>query len=157
MRKTSDIPIHYAKSKITMKTPDHHSAPTLEKHDVKEIMLFENRISDLMFAIASKFSGKTKSTQLMRDDDFVHRRDRATNDIHVFLELKNGQYFHLRAYTRHMLDMGDIPKDRIFLTGYKKSSVSQTGGEHSLRQDWYIWDAETIANEIISQNEELFR
>ena len=138
-----------------MKTPE-HSDPTLVKYDTREIILFENRISDLMFAIASKFSGRVKTTQLMRDDDFVHRRDRTTNDFHLFLELKNGQYFHLRAYTRHMLDKGKITEDKILLTGYTKSSVSQTGGEHALRQGWYSWNAEAIANEIVSQNEEIF-
>lgn len=135
-----------------MKSSEPNSELSSEEYAAREIMLFESRISDLMFTVASKFSGKVKSIQLMRDDDFVHRRDRTTNDIHVFLELKNGQYFHLRAYTRHMLDMGKIPEDRIFLTGYLKSSVSQTGGEHSLRQDWYIWNAEAIANEITRQN-----
>ncbi len=119
-------------------------------------MLFENRIASLLFAVASKFSGKVKSTQLMSDDNFVHRRDRTTNDIHLFLELKNGQYFHLRAYTRHMLDMGGIPEDKIFLTGYIKTSVTQIGGDHSLKQGWYTWDAEAIASEVISQNEGLF-
>ena len=139
-----------------MKPPDHTSRPDEAKHDVREVMLFENRISELMFATAVKLTGKVKSFQFMRDDDFVHRRDRTTNDIHVFFELKNGQFFHLRAYTRHMLDMEKIPDTTILLTGYIKSSVSHTGGEHALRQEWYPWDAETIANEITNQQPELF-
>lgn len=134
-----------------MNTPNQHSEAPITKHSTQEIMLFENRIESLMFTTASKLTGKVKSFQLMRDDNFVHRRDRTTNDIHIFFELNNGQFFHLRAYTRYMLDMEEIPTDKIFLTGYKKPSVSQTGGEHAFKQDWYPWDPEAIANEVLSQ------
>lgn len=128
----------------------------LEKYSTKEIMLFENKISDLFFEIAAEFTGNVKSTQMMRDDDFVHRNDRKTNDIHLFLELKDGNYFHLRAYTRHMLEAGQTSGGQIFLTGYEKNGVDQTGGNHTLKQDWYEWDAKTIVQEIIKQNPEKF-
>ena len=48
-------------------------------------------------------------------------------------------------------------KDEIFITGYRKTSVSQTGGEHSLKQGWYIWDPEIISQEIETQNPTLFQ
>lgn len=139
-----------------METPEQYQGDKKDKHGIDEAILFENHISELMFAIASKLSKKIVSFQAMRDDDFVHRKDRTINDIHIFLGLKNGQYFHLRAYTRHMLDMDEIPKEEIFLTGYIKSSISHTGGEHSFRQGWYKWDAECIAREILEQNSSLF-
>lgn len=120
-----------------MKTPDQRQNQKPEKHSVKEVMLFEGRITELLQSIAVKLSGYIKSFQLMRDNNFIKREDRTTNDIHLFLELKNGKYFHLRSYTRHMLDMKEIPTDEIFLTGYVKESISQSGGEHSFKQSWY--------------------
>ena len=136
-----------------MKTPDR---PNTEKYSMKEIMLFEGQISELMFKIGSLLSRKIKNFQVTNDDNFKHRRERKTNDIHLFFELKNGQYFHLRTYTRHMLDTGRTPRDQIFLTGYIKPSISQTGGQHSFRQGWYRWNPEIIAQEIIAQNPGLF-
>lgn len=140
-----------------MKTPDQKQNSKPEKHNIKEVMLFENRTTELLQAIALKLSKYVKSFQLMRDDNFVKREDRTTNDIHLFLELKNGKYFHLRSYTRHMLDMNEIPKDEIFLTGYIKESISQSGGEHSFRQSWYQWNPEVIVSEIVTQNPTLFQ
>jgi hypothetical protein len=136
-----------------MESPDQN----LKKHSIKEVMLFESKITELLQAIAAKLSRYVKSTQFMRDNNFIRREDRTTNDIHLFLELKNGKYFHLRSYTRHMLDMNTIPTDEIFLTGYVKESISQNGGEHSFKQGWYQWNPDTIANEIIIQNPELFK
>jgi len=138
-----------------MEYRDHYDSEP-PKHETKDIMLFEQQIAALLFSVAAKFSGKIKSFQMMRDDDFVRRKDRTTNDIHLFFELNNEQIFHLRAYTRHMLEVGEIPKDRIFLTGYQKPSIAQTGGEHSLNQAWYKWDSDLIAQGIIAQNPSLF-
>lgn len=135
-----------------MERPDQYSDLERSKHTIAEIMLFDSRISNLMFEIGSRLSAKVVSIQIMRDDDFVHRRDRTSNDIHMFCELKNGQYFHLRVYTRHMLDMDEIPTNTIFLTGYIKELRSQIGGNHSLKQNWYEWDADIIADQIITQN-----
>ncbi|MEI6588055.1 MAG: hypothetical protein WCO05_03850 [Candidatus Moraniibacteriota bacterium] len=139
-----------------MEGPELYLKSVKEKHSAKETLLFENRISDLMFVIMSKLSKRVKSVQVMKDDNFVHRRDRTANDIHVFFELKNGQFFHLKAYTKHMLDMDDIPVKKIFLTGYVQSSISQIGGKHSLKQGWYEWSDEVIASEIVAQNQALF-
>lgn len=74
-----------------------------------------------------------------------------------FFELKDGGYFHLRGYTRFMLTaLENIRKEKIFLTGYRKESVQHTGGTHSLDQKWYEHNAESISNEIISQNPDIF-
>ena len=135
---------------------DYDPQSEIQKHTVQERILFENRIEDLMMGVAGKLSGKVRSIQMMRDDNFVHRRDRKTNDVHAFFELSNGQYFHLRTYTRHMLDMDTVPSDKILLTGYTKAGIAQIGGTHSLKQDWYQWDADTIASEVVRQNPSLF-
>lgn len=116
----------------------------------------ENLTSNLLLNIALKLAGKYKTFQLMKDDNFVHRKDRTSNDIHLFLELEDN-YFHLRSYTRHMLDHSLKVKDNyIFLTGYQKKDIELNGGKHSFRQDWYKRDADTIAKEIIYQNQRLF-
>jgi len=120
---------------------------------IKEAVLLEGKTADLMLAVTPLIKN-VKSFQLMRDNDFSKRKDRNINDIHIFFELKNGKYFHLRAYTKYMLDTG--VKDKVFLTGYIKPSVEQFGGEHSLRQGWYEWNPIEIASEVISQNPTLF-
>ena len=133
--------------------------PTLpDKNSNLEIIQFENRIADLMFAVGVKFSKKVTSFEVKRDDDFIHRKDRQNNDIHLFFQLKNGRYFHLRAYTRQMLDVNKkTATDKIFLTGYLQSSVDNEGGEHSFRQAWYDWNPETVSEEIEKQNPTLFQ
>jgi hypothetical protein len=130
---------------------------TPDKNSSLEIIQFENKIADLMLAIGVKFSSKIVNFQVKRDADFVKRKDRQTNDIHLFFQLKSGRYFHLRAYTRHMLDINKTSTDKIFLTGYLKSSVDNEGGEHSFRQAWYEWNPETVSEEIEKQNPTLFQ
>ncbi len=71
-----------------MKTPNQYREIFERRRDIKEVMLFERRIGELMFSIASKLVDKVKSFQLMKDDDFVHRRGRTANDIHIFFKLK---------------------------------------------------------------------
>lgn len=126
---------------------------SLNLNRIKEAVLLEGKTADLMSAVAPLIKS-VKSFELMRDNDFSKRKDREINDIHLFFELENGKYFHLRAYTRYMLDTG--VKDKVFLTGYIKSSVNQVGGEHSLRQGWYEWNPTEIANEVMLQNPTLF-
>ena len=124
---------------------------------IKEAVLLESKLKHLFVDISSNFVGKIISFQLMRDDDFVHRRDRIENDIHMFFELKNGEYFHLRGYTRFMLTALELVKEgKIFLTGYRKNTITHNGGEHSFKQKWYENDANKIADEIISQNLDIF-
>jgi hypothetical protein len=125
------------------------------KNNAKEVMIFESKISQIMISIASKLAGKVKSFQLMTDTDFPVR-NRTTKDVHIFFELKNNQYFHLKAYTKHMLDIKGTKTDQIFLTGYLKPAITQDDGVHSLRQTWYEWNPEVIANEILEQNPGLF-
>lgn len=113
---------------------------------------FERSIAILFFDVANEMNGKYISFQLMRDDDFMHRRDRHFNDIHLFLELNGRGYFHLKGYTRHMLEHPElIASQRVYLTGYLKSNISKVGGTHSLRQDWYKRDPKKIAEQIIVQ------
>lgn len=115
----------------------------------------EAKVSNLFSDIGSRLSPLVKSMTLMTDDNFVHRRDRTSNDIHLFLELKNGKVLHLRAYVRHMLET-EIQDNGIFLTAYLKDQIEQTGGAHSLRQGSYNWSAEEIVEEIKKQNPDLF-
>jgi hypothetical protein len=131
--------------------------PNLSAKNSLEIIQFENKIADLMLNIGVKFSNKIVNFQIKRDADFVKRKDRQTNDIHLFFQLKGGRYFHLRAYTRHMLDTTRDSTDKIFLTGYLKSSVDNEGGEHSFKQGWYEWNPEIISDEIEKQNPTLFQ
>lgn len=117
----------------------------------------ESVTTDLFAKIGAQLSGKCKSFQLLRDDDFSHRRDRDSNDIHLFLELFKDGYFHLRAYIRHMLQHQEkIKNGELFLTGYYKDGISLNGGTHSFRQDWYLADSEVITREIEMQNPHLF-
>ena len=139
-----------------MEKPKDSQELTLDKPNIKEIILLENRVSELLFTVGSRLISQIKSIQIMRDDYFFHRRDRKINDMHVFLELYDGQYFHLKVYNRHMLDLSDIPTDKVLLTGYINPRISHVGGTHKLRQGWYPADAYTIVDEIISQNPELF-
>ena len=122
----------------------------------KSIQL-ESVTADLFAKIGAQLSGKCQSFQLLRDDDFNHRRDRDSNDIHLFLELLNSGYFHLRAYIRHMLQNKEkIKSGELFLTGYYKDEISLHGGQHSFRQGWYSADGNQIAIEIEMQNPHLF-
>ncbi|MFC1749001.1 hypothetical protein ACFL2V_09375 [Pseudomonadota bacterium] len=117
----------------------------------------ETRLTDLFYDICIKLTKRVVSFQVMPDDYLVHRRDRTSNDLHAFLDLNDGRIFHLRAYTRHMLDAPEnLEEGRVMLTGYLKDSVQLTGGTHSFKQKWYDWDAEFIAQEIVAQNPELF-
>lgn len=137
----------------TPSRPDDNESP---KYHQKDIIVFENKLSDLFFAIGTKLAGKVQSFQTVTDDHFVHRRDRTANDIHLFLELKNGKLFHLRGYTRHMIDTKTLDSNKVLLTGYYKDAATQTGGVHSLKQDWYPWDPNLITQAIEFQNPELF-
>lgn len=95
----------------------------------------------------------------MKDNNFVKRRDRISNDIHLFIQLKTEGYFHLKGYTRHILSIDNLRNKynkQIFLTGYYKDNISHTGGKHSFEQKWYKEEPHIIANEIISQNPKLF-
>lgn len=51
---------------------------------IKEAVLLESKIKNLFAGIAAIFPAKTASFQLMSDHDFIHRRDRMENDIHLF-------------------------------------------------------------------------
>jgi len=126
-----------------------------DKDGLKETLELEARITSLFHSVGVKISPYVKSYMLMADDNFVNRRDRTSNDIHLFLELRDGQVFHLRAYTRHMLDTGEQEKG-VFLTAYLNDKVTHTGGVHSLRQASYPWDAEAVFQEILKQNPGLF-
>lgn len=127
-------------------------------NQITQVISLENLISNLFFDIASDLSGTYVSVEFLKDDNFNHRRDRISNDIHAFFELYNKGYFHLRSYTRHMMDNHDmVESGNIFLTGYRKDKVELFGGAHSLRQDWYINDSKLISFEIISQNPDLFK
>ena len=66
--------------------------------DVRNRILLENKVTNLFRGVVSELIGRYQSFQLMLDDNFVHRRDRTSNDVHLFLELDINQYFHLRAY-----------------------------------------------------------
>ncbi len=120
-----------------------------------EIIRFEQSIGDFFFDVAVHLSGRYVSVQVLKDDHFVHRKDRMTNDIHAFFELYNSGYFHLRAYVRHMLDHPETV-DSLFLTGYRKTGISHSGGAHALHQRWYPRDPAAVADEILVQNPHLF-
>ncbi len=139
-----------------MNLPSQPDDSAAQKYSPLEVISFENKLSELLLGVGIKMAGKIKSWQPMSDDQFVHRRDRTSNDLHLFLELKDGKFFHLRAYTRYMLDTRSAGADKVFLTGYQKDTVAQTGGVHSLKQDWYSWDSEAICQEILRQNPGLF-
>jgi hypothetical protein len=121
-----------------------------------EIKLLESRLADLFFELPVPLKGTYRTFQVMLDDNFNHRRDRTSNDVHIFFELHEGGYFHLRSYTRHMAQNLAFAKDRVFLTGYRKLEVTLNDGEHSLRQDWYSWEAISLAKEISMQNPDIF-
>ncbi|MEK6961247.1 MAG: hypothetical protein AABX47_08820 [Nanoarchaeota archaeon] len=124
---------------------------------IKRALELESLATNLFLRVAANLQGRSKSVQLMRDDNFAHRRDRTSNDIHLFIELISGGYYQLRSYTRHMLHHPDkVDAGEIFLTGYRQDEILQVGGIHSLRQDWYPSDAEFIAREVISQNPDIF-
>jgi len=130
--------------------------PAFMAEDQKSSLELEQRASELFLDIAVSLIQRIASFQLLRDDLFVHRRDRTSNDIHLFLELRHGGYFHLRSYTRHMLSFPHLSKDALFLTGYRKRNIELEGGTHSLRQEWYPCDFTILSQEIVSQNEDLF-
>ena len=124
---------------------------------VQQSIQLEGVTADLFAKIGAQLSGKCQSFHLLRDDDFNHRRDRVSNDIHLFLELARSGYFHLRAYIRHTLQHQDkIKSSEVFLTGYYKDKISLHGGQHSFRQGWYHADSDEIAKEIEIQNPHLF-
>lgn len=125
--------------------------------DMMRILTLENMATDLFQNVAGNLSKKVKSVQLMSDDNFVHRRDRTSNDIHLYLELLQGGFLHVRSYTRHMMTQHDkVNEGMIFLTAYRKNSIELVGGTHSLRQDWYKCDPNIVSYEITSQNPDLF-
>ena len=125
--------------------------------DVRNRILLENKVTNLFRGVVSELIGRYQSFQLMLDDNFVHRRDRTSNDVHLFLELDINQYFHLRAYVRHMLKCLDVvDQGKILLTGYYKDEVKLIGGEHSFEQKWYECQPNVVAEEIITQNPQLF-
>ena len=71
--------------------------------NMMEVIKLESRVQDLFRDVFCKLTGKVISVEFKIDDSFTHRRDRKTNDIHAFFEIKPRGYFHLRSYTRHML------------------------------------------------------
>lgn len=125
--------------------------------NIEQILLLESKLADLFWRISIKLNGTYKSVQLMRDDNFVHRKDRTSNDIHAFFELRNREYFHLRGYTRHMLEHPQLSAKKVFLTGYRKNDIELVGGIHSLEQKWYELNPSIIANQIREQNLNLFQ
>ena len=129
-----------------------------KKEYLKNAIILENKSKNLFVEIMAKISNHVKSVTIMSDDNFTHRKDRVENDIHLFLELHNGKYFHLRSYVRFMLTALEIvEQDKIFLTGYLKNSVTQNGGTHSFKQTWYNLNSENIFEEILNQNNKYFR
>ncbi len=125
-------------------------------NELKASLELESMATLLFQRVAAQLQGRFISLQLMNDDNFVHRRDRTSNDIHLFLELPQ-TYFHLRSYTRHMLlAPTQVADGKIFLTGYTKQQITLTGGNHSLEQKWYHRDPVMISQEIIRQNPTLF-
>ena len=120
-------------------------------------MNIERLLFELFQQVGGELRGRFVSAQYMADDNFIHRRSRTSNDIHAFFELYGGGYFHLRGLTRHMLDFPKpLTEGLVFLTAYRKKEISQIGGEHSLQQDWYEQDPKVIAQQIVSQNPDLF-
>ena len=127
-------------------------------NEIKNAMLIERHLSDLFFEIGIFLKKRSKSFQLLNDDNFTPRRDRTSNDIHLFVELKGGKYFHLRGYTRHMLDNIEEYKtsNKVFLTGYLKDKIELTGGKHIILQTWYDNNSKIIADSIFQQMSEYF-
>lgn len=115
----------------------------------------EARLGSLFWDVACRLSGRFLSVQLMLDRNFSAAPD-APNNVHAFFELKPGEYFHLRAYTAHMLMFPERTGDEAFLTGYLQPHIAKQGGAHSLRQDWYRQDPDEVAREILEQNPERF-
>ncbi len=113
----------------------------------------ERDVSELFWDVTAQLKRRFVSVQMMRDDNFRHRRDRKESDIHAFYELANGQYLHLRGCVRHMLFVPPAQREgRVYLTGYLKSEIVQVGMDHSFQQRWYDWNAGSIASELINQN-----
>ena len=126
-----------------------------EEYLLKAIEL-ENSITQLMFEISSRMWRLVQSSQLMRDNDFIRRKDRTENDIHAFFELRSWKIFHLRAYVRFMLEIKHPWDNQVFLTGYLKKTININKWQHSFRQQWYNMNASDISEEMQKQNPTLF-
>ena len=123
--------------------------------------LWEKAATDLLFDVGGmimKLAPKrVVSLQVVLTDHLHHMRDRTENDVHLFLDLPNGEIFHLKLYLTHMMSVDqDCLNSRAELTAYRKPDVTLHGGSHSLRQGWYSWNAELIARSVIEQNQDLF-
>ena len=124
---------------------------------IRKAIELESIATQLFQNVAASLSSKSQSWQLMRDDSFSKRRDRIGNDIHLYLELLKGDYFHLRAYTREMMfHSGLVDSGMILLTAYRKPEIKLNGGKHSLRQGWYNCEPELVVQEILPQNQDIF-
>ncbi|MBI5872035.1 hypothetical protein HZB88_03030 [archaeon] len=124
--------------------------------DIHEMQELEYKLGELFTETAIKLKGH-KSMQLMRDNDFGKIREREVNNVHLFLELTDVLYFHLKADLNHMkFFLEQVRSGEIFLTGYLKDSVAKHGGEHAFSNQWYRSDALYIAQQIAEQNPSYF-
>lgn len=128
-----------------------------EDDEIMKALTLQAQLSELFSNIGAHLVKKGVSVQIFLDDHLQPRKDRMSNDVHLFLELQDGTYFHLKAYTGHMFQVGnETTKGKVFLTRYHQQSVHIGGRDHALRQDWYEWDGPKIAEEIVKQNPSLF-
>jgi hypothetical protein len=116
-----------------------------------------NLLFDVSAAIMEKAPKKVHSSRVVLTDHLQHIRDRSENDVHLFLELHNGKVFHIKIYLAHMIRTDPSSLNvQVMLTAYQQDTITLHGGEHSLRQGWYPWNATNIAQSIVEQNPDLF-
>lgn len=126
-------------------------------HKLKQALELERKVANLFFNIGAKLSNQTISMTAMRDNDFQKIRGREQNNIHLFLELPDRTYFHLKGDVKHMLFFPKmVEQGKVFVTGYLKKSPALHEGSHSFRNDWYVCDAAILSAQITSQNPDLF-
>ncbi len=128
-----------------------------ESDEMMRALMLQAKLAELFSNVGAHLVKRGVSVQVLLDDNLQPRRDRIVNDVHLFLELHDGTYFHLKAYTSHMLQVeNEMTRGKVFLTGYHQESIHMGGRRHALRQDWYPFDDQQIAEEVIQQNPTLF-
>jgi len=128
----------------------------LKMPDIDEIQNIEYKLAELFTQTAILLTGH-KSMQLMRDNDFGKIRERKINNIHLFLELSDNLYFHLKGDLNHMQYFLDqVKSGEVFLTGYLKDSIAKNGGKHAFINQWYQAKPDYLAHQIAAQNHAYF-
>ena len=99
-------------------------------------MNLQQKTLSLFFEIMGFLKNKFETFEILTDDNFSRKKDRMFTDIHLFIKLKNGEYFHLKAYSEYNIQNIEMyENNKIYLTGYLKNSKEWKGGKDERRKE----------------------